>query len=99
MMKQKYLKNVVTLKFNEEKCNGCGMCVNVCPHQVFVIKDGKAQVVDKDRCMECGACAKNCPFSAIEVKPGVGCAYAIIIGKLSRSEPDCGCPGDDSGCC
>lgn len=98
-MKHKYLKNVVTLQLDEEKCKGCGMCINVCPHEVFLMKDDKAQIVDKDSCMECGACAKNCPFSAIEVRPGVGCAYAIIIGKLTGTEPNCGCSGDSSGCC
>jgi NAD-dependent dihydropyrimidine dehydrogenase PreA subunit len=98
-MKHKYLKNVVTLQLDEEKCKGCGMCINVCPHEVFLMKDDKAQIVDKDSCMECGACAKNCPFSAIEVRPGVSCAYAIIIGKLTGTEPNCGCSGDANGCC
>lgn len=98
-MKQKYLKNVVTLKLKEEKCTGCGMCVNVCPHEVFLINNGKVKIIEKDRCMECGACAKNCPFSALEVKPGVGCAYAIMVGALTGSEPNCGCSGDDNGCC
>lgn len=99
MMKHRYLKNVSTLELKEGKCTGCGMCVNVCPHEVFMIDNGKAQIIDKDRCMECGACAKNCPFSALEVKPGVGCAYAIIVGKLTGSEPNCGCSGADKGCC
>jgi len=98
-MKHKYLRNVVTLKLNEEKCTGCGMCINVCPHEVFLIKGGKAQIVDENSCMECGACAKNCSFSAIEVKPGTGCAYAIIVGKLTGTEPNCGCSDNDNGCC
>ncbi|HBQ86295.1 MAG TPA: ferredoxin [Syntrophomonas sp.] len=98
-MKHKYLKNVVTLKLDEEKCKGCGICAIVCPHEVFLIKEDKAVITDKDSCMECGACAKNCPFSAIEVKSGVGCAYAIIIGKLTGTEPNCGCSGDANGCC
>lgn len=58
-----------------------------------------AEIQDKDSCMECGACAKNCPFSAIEVKNGTGCAQAIIIGKLTGSEPTCGCFSDDNSCC
>jgi len=98
-MKHKYLRNVVTLKLNEENCTGCGMCVNVCPHEVFLIKGGKAHIIDIDSCMECGACAKNCSFSAIEVKAGVGCAYGIIVGKLTGTEPNCGCSDNDSGCC
>ncbi len=99
-MKQKYLKNVSTLKLNPENCIGCGMCANVCPHEVFLInsESSTADIIDKDRCMECGACAQNCPVAAIEVKQGVGCAYAIIVGKLTGSEPNCGC-SDDKGCC
>lgn len=96
-MKHKYLKNVVTLKLDTEKCVGCGMCTNVCPHAVFVLKEGKAQIADLDSCMECGACQKNCAFSAISVTPGVGCAAAIIKGLLTGSEPSCDCSGSD--CC
>lgn len=99
-MKHKYLKNVSTLTFQPDKCIGCGMCTQVCPHNVFIVKGKKAEIYDKDSCMECGACAKNCPFNAIEVKTGVGCAYAIIMGKLLGTEPTCGCSKDDkSSCC
>jgi len=71
-MALKYLKNVVTLKLNKDKCIGCGMCVQVCPHQVLMIKEGKADILDKDGCMECGACAQNCPAAAVAVRTGVG---------------------------
>jgi len=99
-MKNRYLRNVSTLKFKVDKCTGCGKCVEVCPHNVFDIKSRKAEIIDKDMCMECGACAKNCPVYAIEVKSGVGCAYAIIIGWMTGSEPTCDCSdSNDSGCC
>jgi NAD-dependent dihydropyrimidine dehydrogenase PreA subunit len=98
-MKHQYLKNVVTLKYNPERCIGCQICVQVCPHAVFRMKNGKAQIVDKESCMECGACANNCLFSAIEVKSGVGCAAAIIMGKLTGTEPNCGCSGSNNGGC
>lgn len=98
-MKHKYLRNVVTLKLDIEKCKGCGMCTNVCPHGVFIIDSEKAAIADRDACMECGACEKNCPFAAIEVKSGVGCAAAVINGLLTGSEPVCGCSGSSDGCC
>ena len=86
----KYLKNVVTLHLDPEKCTGCGMCMEVCPHSVFQ-KSGKiVSIIDRDACMECGACAKNCAFSAISVQQGVGCAAAIIIGFFTGTEPTCG---------
>jgi hypothetical protein len=51
--------------------------------------------------MECGACARNCPVSAIEVRVGVGCAAAVIAGKLSGRAPSCGCGCEkqSSSCC
>lgn len=96
-MKQQYLKNVATLHLDAEKCVGCGMCVNVCPHGVFGLTEGKARIMDLDGCMECGACQKNCAFAAIAVSPGVGCASAIIKGLLTGSEPTCDCSGGE--CC
>lgn len=96
-MKHRYLKNVVTLKLDCKKCVGCGMCLNVCPHGVFELSDGKAKIIDLDSCMECGACSKNCAFSAVIVTPGVGCAAAIIKGFLTGNEPSCDCSSSD--CC
>jgi len=96
-MTQKYLASVSTLKLDAAKCTGCGMCVNVCPHAVFIIKDRKARITDPDLCMECGACSGNCPAEAISLKKGVGCATAVIQGFLRGTEPDCGC--GDSDCC
>lgn len=88
-MKHKYIKNVATLNLDQSKCKGCGFCADVCPHQIFSIKDKKAYIAEKDSCMECGACALNCPFGAIEVEAGVGCAIAIINGSRKGKSPHC----------
>jgi NAD-dependent dihydropyrimidine dehydrogenase PreA subunit len=94
-----YLKNVATLELDQEKCNGCRMCIIVCPHAVFIIENKKAVIVKKDFCMECGACEKNCPENAISVRSGVGCAAGIINGILRGTEPTCDCSGPGSSCC
>ena len=86
-----YLKHVATLKLDPSRCGGCGMCAEVCPHAVFRIQDHRAHIVDLDLCMECGACAKNCAAKALTVRAGVGCANAVIRGKLGGTEPTCGC--------
>ena len=98
-MKHRYLKDVSTLKMDSGKCTGCGKCIEVCPHGVFVMTNGKSDIAQKDSCIECGACVKNCPFNALEVKPGVGCAPAIIKGWLTGTEPSCDCSDDSSGSC
>ena len=94
-MRHQYLKNVATLKLHSDKCKGCGMCTQVCPHGVFTMANGKAIITDLNSCMECGACLKNCPFAAIEVKPGVGCAAAIIHSMIYGGEPTCDCGGGE----
>lgn len=94
-MKFRYLKNVVTLKLDQSKCNGCGMCLEVCPQQVFSITGRISSITDRDACMECGACARNCPQEAIYVRPGVGCAFAVLMDKLNIKGKCC---GDVCGC-
>ena len=74
----RYLRDVTTLELQEAGCVGCGRCVEVCPHQVFLITGRKAAIADRDACMECGACALNCPVAAIAVAAGVGCATGLI---------------------
>lgn len=91
-----YLRNGETLVLRESDCVGCGACIEVCPHAVFELEQGLARIVDRGACMECGACALNCPAKALSVTAGVGCAAAIIIGKLKGVAPTC---GGDGGCC
>lgn len=97
-----YLNNVVTLSLDEEKCTGCGMCLEVCPHRVLRMNRTHVEIENRDACMECGACSRNCPFEAISVQAGVGCAAAVINSMLGRKGGDC-CSIDDcggsSGCC
>jgi len=97
----KYLSGVVSLHLSDEKCTGCGRCLEVCPHGVLDIREKKVFATDRDRCMECGACMKNCAFDAITVNAGVGCASAIINSMITGGEPVCGCSGDSGagGCC
>lgn len=94
-----YLRNVVTLQLDQQRCNGCRMCIIVCPHDVFTIENRKAVFRNKDFCMECGACEKNCPENAIIVRSGVGCAAGIINGLIRGTEPTCDCGSGSSSCC
>jgi NAD-dependent dihydropyrimidine dehydrogenase PreA subunit len=81
-----------TLVYRPELCNGCGVCVDVCPHAVFAMEGRLAILARPQECMECGACQLNCIKGAIAVESGVGCASAMIQAALKgRKEPVCGC--------
>ncbi|PKN83927.1 MAG: ferridoxin [Deltaproteobacteria bacterium HGW-Deltaproteobacteria-1] len=92
-----YLKNVATLGIDTSKCTGCGMCLDVCPHNVFKMNGKAVMIVDRDACMECGACSKNCPAGALQVQSGVGCAAAVINGMLGRNGGECCCGPQTDG--
>ena len=101
-----YLKDVVTLQLDDNKCTGCGMCLEVCQNKVFKTNASHAVIKNRDACMECGACSLNCPFGAISVQAGVGCANAVINSMLGRKNSECSCsvePTDSKvkqgGCC
>jgi NAD-dependent dihydropyrimidine dehydrogenase PreA subunit len=86
-----YLRNVATLKLDADKCFGCGMCLEVCPHDVLAKNNGRVEIRDIDQCMECGACARNCPSQALTVRSGVGCAAAVINSWRGRADSSCCC--------
>ena len=41
---------------DEEKCIGCGECVEVCPSDVYEIQDEKSVVVNEEECVGCESC-------------------------------------------
>jgi Pyruvate/2-oxoacid:ferredoxin oxidoreductase delta subunit len=52
---------------DEEKCNGCGLCIPNCAEGALQIIDGKARLVGDKFCDGLGACLGHCPQDAITV--------------------------------
>jgi ferredoxin len=52
---------------NEEKCLGCGKCVERCPIGAISLNEDGLAIVDKEKCEGCLKCAKACPNEAITV--------------------------------
>jgi len=55
------------IKIDEEKCNGCGLCIPNCAEGALAIVDGKAKIVKDIFCDGLGACLGHCPQDALEV--------------------------------
>lgn len=53
------------VKIDEEKCNGCGLCIPNCPEGALQIIDGKARLISDIFCDGLGACIGECPQGAI----------------------------------
>ena len=61
-------KYMPVIKIDLEKCNSCGICVEVCPKNVLEISSGKLVVTDLINCSLCRACVEVCEREAIKVR-------------------------------
>ena len=60
---------------DREKCNGCGLCISVCPCHAFVLVENVLTVVETEDCGWCLQCEVICPTGAI------ACPFEIVIGE------------------
>jgi NAD-dependent dihydropyrimidine dehydrogenase PreA subunit len=54
-------------EINVEKCTGCGECVDICPVDVYELKNKKSVPVHADECLGCESCITACEQGAITV--------------------------------
>ena len=65
-MTTKIMRKIV--KIDEDKCNGCGVCIPSCAEGALQIIDGKARLVSEKYCDGLGACLGECPQDAISIE-------------------------------
>ena len=53
---------------DNEKCIGCGECVDVCPVEVYEMQDEKSVPVHSEECLGCESCIEVCEQDAITVE-------------------------------
>ncbi len=56
------------IHIDEEKCNGCGLCIPNCPEGALQIIDEKVRLVSDLFCDGLGACIGHCPEGAISIE-------------------------------
>jgi ferredoxin len=85
----------------EEKCNGCGKCVSLCPVEAMTLvtasdprKPGKKKAkLNDDQCLGCGVCLKGCNVDALKLKSRgqrvitpVNSAHRIVLMAIERGK-------------
>jgi NAD-dependent dihydropyrimidine dehydrogenase PreA subunit len=56
-----------------QRCDGCGLCVGVCPTGALAMFEAKAVIANPDACEYDAACEDRCPQGAI------GLPYLIVF--------------------
>lgn len=54
---------------NMTKCDFCGSCVAVCPHNAIDLYEAYFEV-SPDKCTNCGICVSICPARALKLEVG-----------------------------
>jgi len=89
-------------KIDEEKCTGCGKCVNICPIEAieWVSNDketdskfGKKVKVNKEICLGCGVCVRTCSNNSIvlekreeQIITPVNSVHRIILMAIEKGK-------------
>jgi ferredoxin len=72
---------------DQERCTGCGACVEVCPSGALYLVEGKA-AVDGALCHECEACLAACLSEAITLTEQEEPVAETVHVPALRPEPE-----------
>lgn len=87
------------IKIDQDKCDGCELCVNACHEGAIGMVDGKATLLRDDYCDGLGDCMPVCPTGAISFEEREALEYNEVEVKRNmepRAILACGCPGTNA---
>ena len=94
------------IEIDEERCDGCGLCVTSCAEGAIQVVDGKARVINEKFCDGLGACLGECPQDALRIVERVAEEFdeaAVeehLLSEEGKTSPEsvtlaCGCPSSE----
>jgi len=52
---------------NQERCKGCGNCIEIYPSEVYQIEVDKSNPAHPEGYIECWACVNQCPMESTQL--------------------------------
>lgn len=90
-------RNIIAI--DENKCNGCGLCISACHEGAIELVNGKARLISDEYCDGLGDCLPQCPTDAIKMIERDAAEYDQEAVDRKKEQNDkkpnlpCGCPG------